>query len=102
MSCGWRRAKARKALGLEDQIGSIETGKRADLILIDRHGVHLQADRDPWSTIVYAARGSDVRLTMVNGDVLVRDFALTQLDVKSIAADARSAADELARRAGLA
>lgn len=91
-----------KALGLEDQIGSIETGKRADLILIDRNAPHLQADRDPWSTIVYAARGCDVRMTMVDGDVLVRDFTLTQLDAKSIAADARAAADELARRAGLA
>jgi len=91
-----------KALGLEQQIGSIEIGKRADVILIDRHGPHLQADRDPWSTIVYAARGSDVRLTMVDGDVLVRDFALTHLDAAAIAADARAAADELARRAGLA
>jgi 5-methylthioadenosine/S-adenosylhomocysteine deaminase len=91
-----------KALGLQDQIGSIEVGKRADLILIDRNAPHLQADRDPWSTIVYAARGPDVRLTMVDGELLVRDFALTQLDARSIAIEARAAADELATRAGLA
>jgi 5-methylthioadenosine/S-adenosylhomocysteine deaminase len=91
-----------KALGLQDQIGSIEVGKRADLILIDRNAPHLQADRDPWSTVVYAARGPDVRLTMVDGELLVRDFALTQLDARSIAIEARAAADELATRAGLA
>jgi 5-methylthioadenosine/S-adenosylhomocysteine deaminase len=88
-----------RALGLQDRIGSIEVGKRADLILIDRRALHVQADRDPWSTIVYAARGSDVSLTMVDGNVLVRDFGLTQLDAESIAADARDAADELTRRA---
>src|SRR5262249_9720166 len=67
-----------RALGLQDRIGSIEVGKRAALILIDRRAPHVQADRDPWSTIVYAARGSDVSLTMVEGSVLVRDFGLTQ------------------------
>ena len=60
-----------RALGLEDEIGSIEPGKRADLILVERDAPHLAPDRDPWSTLVYAARGTDVRLTMVDGEVLV-------------------------------
>ena len=90
-----------RALGLEDQIGSIEPGKRADLIAVDRDRPHLQPDRDPWSTLVYAARGPDVRLTMVDGEVLVDDFALTRVDALAVAATARNAAVQLARSAGI-
>ena len=90
-----------RALGLEKEIGSIEAGKRADLIVVERDRPHLAPDRDPWSTLAYAARGSDVRLTMVDGEVLVDRFALVQLDAAAVAADARSAAAELGRRAAI-
>ena len=50
-----------RALGLENEIGSIEVGKRADLILIDRDRPHLATSPDPVSAVVYAARPSDVR-----------------------------------------
>jgi 5-methylthioadenosine/S-adenosylhomocysteine deaminase len=90
-----------RALGLEHEIGSIEPGKRADLILIERDRPHLAPDADPWSTLVYATRGSDVRLTMVDGRVLARDSCLTHQDVSAITADARSAASALAARAGV-
>jgi 5-methylthioadenosine/S-adenosylhomocysteine deaminase len=89
-----------RALGMESEIGSIEPGKRADLIVVERDRVHLSPDRDPWSTLVYAARGTDVRLTMVDGEVLVRDFALERADALQVAADARRAAAELETRAG--
>ena len=46
-----------RALGMEAEIGSIEPGKRADLILVDRDRPHLAPDADPWSTLAYAARG---------------------------------------------
>ena len=49
---------------------------------------------------MYAARGTDVRLTMVDGEILVRDFSLTGIDNAEVAADARRAAAELAGRAG--
>ena len=88
-----------RALGLEGEIGSIAPGKRADLILIERDRAHLVPDRDPYSTVVYAARGSDVRLTMVDGSILVQDFALAHQDVRAIAADGRVAAAALASRA---
>ena len=68
-----------RALGLEAEIGSIEAGKRADLILIDRHQPHLALATDPYSTIVYAARGTDVRTTIVDGQVLVDDFRPVRL-----------------------
>ncbi len=89
-----------RALGLEQEIGSIEPGKRADLILVDRGRAHLSPDVDPWSTLVYGARGSDVRLTMVDGEVLVERGVLAKFDERAIADEASSAARALASRAG--
>ncbi|MEO6214355.1 MAG: 5'-deoxyadenosine deaminase [Vicinamibacterales bacterium] len=90
-----------RALGMEREIGSIEPGKRADLILVERDRPHLAPDADPWSTLVYGARGTDVRLTMVDGEVLMRDFTLQHMDPAQITEEARIAAAELVRRAGI-
>jgi 5-methylthioadenosine/S-adenosylhomocysteine deaminase len=90
-----------RALHMESEIGSVEVGKRADLILVERDRVHLAPDADPWSTLVYAARGTDVRLTMVDGEVLTRDFQLVNQDPVEIASEARTAALEVAKRAGI-
>ncbi len=90
-----------RTLGLDDEIGSIEPGKRADLIIVERDRPHLMPDRDVWSTLAFAARVADVRMTMVDGEVLVDQFALTQLDCKEITAEARRAAAELVTRAGI-
>ena len=90
-----------RALGLEDEIGSIEVGKRADLIVIDRDAPHLAPGLDPWSTIVYSARGTDVRTVIVDGEVLVAESRPTRFDPAEVAAEARNAAAELMARAGL-
>jgi 5-methylthioadenosine/S-adenosylhomocysteine deaminase len=90
-----------RALGLERDIGSIEAGKRADLIIVERDRPHMAPDRDPWSTLAYAARGTDVRLTMVDGEVLVDRFSLARLDAAAITAEARTAAAGLYARAGV-
>jgi cytosine/adenosine deaminase-related metal-dependent hydrolase len=87
------------ALGLDAEIGSIEAGKRADLILIDAMSPQMAPSPDPFSAIAYAAHPGDVRLTMVDGEILVRDGAPLHLDAAEIAAEARSHAAELARRA---
>ena len=94
------RAGAR-TLGLEGEIGSLEVGRRADLIVVDRDRPHLVPGPDPYSTLVYAARGSDVRTTIVGGDILVDEFSPVLVDREEIAAQARVAARELASRAGL-
>jgi 5-methylthioadenosine/S-adenosylhomocysteine deaminase len=94
------RAGAR-TLGLEQEIGSLEVGKRADVIVVDRDRPHLAPGPDPYSTLVYAARGSDVRTTIVDGDVLVDDFLPVRVDRAQISAEARSAAHDLAARAGI-
>jgi 5-methylthioadenosine/S-adenosylhomocysteine deaminase len=90
-----------RALGLAHDIGAVEAGKRADLILIDRNRPHLAPDADPWSALVYAARGTDVRMTMVDDRVLVDDFKLVSLDAQQIAAEAATAARVVAERAGI-
>jgi 5-methylthioadenosine/S-adenosylhomocysteine deaminase len=88
-----------RTLHQEDELGSIEPGKRADLIVVDRDRPHLVPGPDPYSTIVYAARGSDVRATIVDGEVLVDDFAPVRVDRLQVAAAARAAARELTARA---
>lgn len=88
-----------RALGLAAEIGSIEVGKRADLILIERDRPHLSSSPDPFSAIVYAARPTDVRTTIVDGHVLVDEFRLVQADVAEIVATARVEAKALAARA---
>jgi 5-methylthioadenosine/S-adenosylhomocysteine deaminase len=90
-----------RALGLGHEIGSIEPGKRADLILVDRDQPNLALATDPYSAIVYAARGTDVRTTIVDGHVLIDDFSPTRWDAGGIARTARLEARALAARAHL-
>jgi 5-methylthioadenosine/S-adenosylhomocysteine deaminase len=87
-----------RTLGREGEIGSIEAGKRADVIIVDRDRLHLTPDPDPYSTLVYAARGSDVRVTIVDGEVLVEDGQLVRCDDSEVRADARAAAAQLLSR----
>ena len=94
------RAGAR-TLGLESEIGSIETGKKADVILVSRRRPHLAPDVDPFSTLVYAARGSDVRTTIVDGEILVEHGVPTRVSMEDVASEATVAAHQLATRAGV-
>ena len=71
-----------KVLGFEKEIGTIEVGKKADLIVIDLDRPHLVPLYHPASTLVYAANGSDVRDVIVNGRILMRDRILQTLDVE--------------------
>ncbi len=94
------RAGAR-TLGLEHEIGSLEVGKKADLIVVDRDRPHLAPGPDPYSTLVYAARGSDVRTTIVDGELLVDEFTPVRVDRAELVETARTAGTELARRAAV-
>jgi 5-methylthioadenosine/S-adenosylhomocysteine deaminase len=94
------RAGAR-TLGFEHDIGSLEVGKRADLIVVERNRPHLVPGPDPYSTLVYAGRGSDVRTTIVDGDVLVDNFVPVRVDRAQVVAEAQLAALELAARADI-
>jgi 5-methylthioadenosine/S-adenosylhomocysteine deaminase len=71
-----------RAMGLDHEIGSIEPGKQADLIVIDLSSPHLTPMYNPVSHLVYAAKGSDVRDVFVAGEPLVRDHNLVKLDAE--------------------
>jgi cytosine/adenosine deaminase-related metal-dependent hydrolase len=90
-----------KAMGIDDQVGSIEAGKRADFILIDMDKPHLTPAPDPVSTIVYAAHGSDVDTVVIDGQVVMRKREVLTLDEKAILTEARQRFPQVMRRGGL-
>ena len=94
------RAGAR-TLGQQDQIGSLEPGKRADLIVVGRRGLHQLPPHDPYSTLVYATSAADVRMTVVDGDLLVDEGRLVRADAEAIERHAVEQTRQLIARAGL-
>lgn len=78
-----------RALGLDRAIGSIEAGKRADLIVIDLGNAHVEPVYDLPSTVVYASRAADVSLTVVDGKVLWDGKRVATLDEAKVLAAAR-------------
>jgi 5-methylthioadenosine/S-adenosylhomocysteine deaminase len=77
-----------RALGLEKEIGSLEAGKRADLITLSLDAPHTVPLYNIYSQIVYASKASDVRDVMVNGRLLVRDRQALTLDSRQVLAKA--------------
>lgn len=83
------------AAGLQDDIGAIEVGRRADIALLDLSGPHCQPLHDPTAALVYSVRSSDVVTVLVDGKVVVRDRHLTTMDLPEVLADARDLAHTL-------
>lgn len=77
-----------KALGLENEIGSIEIGKRADLVLLNLNTVHTVPRFDPISAIVYAAETSNVESVIIDGQIVMRNRELLTLNEKEVLAEA--------------
>jgi cytosine/adenosine deaminase-related metal-dependent hydrolase len=88
-----------RALGLADQIGSVEVGKRADLVVVDARP-HLP-NGDVYTTLVYSCRGDDVRSVLVDGRLVVEDGRLLTLDEEAVRQEAIVQRDALLLRAGL-
>ncbi|MBO4948680.1 MAG: amidohydrolase [Peptococcaceae bacterium] len=76
-----------KALRWDDEIGTLEVGKKADLILVDIDKPHFAPWNNPVSDLVYSAQGSDVKTTIVNGKLLMKDYEVLTLDVERIMAE---------------
>jgi 5-methylthioadenosine/S-adenosylhomocysteine deaminase len=77
-----------KALGMDRLIGSLETGKRADVITVSMSAARQTPLYDPVSHLVYVTRGDDVRTTIVNGKVLMKDRQVRTLNPRGVVADA--------------
>ncbi|GCC10276.1 5-methylthioadenosine/S-adenosylhomocysteine deaminase [archaeon] len=91
---------AARALGLEKETGSLEIGKRADIIIVDFQNPNLKPLSNPVSHLVYSARGCDVSTTIVNGDILMLDGELRTLDENRVMKFAEEQAGDLFARAG--
>jgi 5-methylthioadenosine/S-adenosylhomocysteine deaminase len=95
----WTSGGAR-ALLLQDRIGTLEAGKRADIILLNLQGPHMTPTYSPLRTMVMCATPSDVTDVVVDGAILMRDRCLTQVDEAETVAKAGEHMQAIARRAG--
>jgi 5-methylthioadenosine/S-adenosylhomocysteine deaminase len=75
-----------KVLGLEKQIGSIEPGKYADLIILDLKKPHLTPLYNPYSHLVYCASGADVSVVVINGQVVIKNRCLLTINIDDVMA----------------
>ena len=88
--------KGAEALGLSDEIGSIEVGKKADIILVDTNSANMVPDSSTLtSNMIYSANGSNVDTTICNGKILMENKKLTVLDEQEIYDKAREAIKNL-------
>lgn len=84
-------------LGLEKEIGTIEVGKKADMIVVDLQSPHLVPLYNPLSTLVYSASGADVKDVIVNGKILMKDRAILTLEPQEIMERVRAIGRDIAR-----
>jgi 5-methylthioadenosine/S-adenosylhomocysteine deaminase len=84
-----------RALGMEKQIGSLEPGKRADVIVVSMKTARQTPMYDPLSHLVYVTHGDDVQTTIVNGAVLMRNRKVVTLDEEAVLKEAREWADKV-------
>jgi cytosine/adenosine deaminase-related metal-dependent hydrolase len=90
-----------RALGLAEEIGSVEAGKRADLVVVDLQRTHTTPRPDVVSTLIYAAETSDVRTVLIDGEVVLEDGELKTLDEREVIGDAERESASLSSRLSL-
>jgi 5-methylthioadenosine/S-adenosylhomocysteine deaminase len=86
------------ALGLENEIGTIEVGKKADIALVDMKTPGLTPFRNPVSHLVYSANGADVDTVICNGELLMKNRELQTIDEASVISLAEEASQDLLSR----
>jgi 5-methylthioadenosine/S-adenosylhomocysteine deaminase len=88
-----------KALGIDGETGSLEAGKRADVVVVRLDGPHVEPGGDPFSRLVYACTSRDVEHVVANGELVVWKGEHTRLDRENVLARARAEAKKLSARA---
>ncbi len=86
---------------LQLDAGRLQAGALADVAVVDLDRAHLRPVNDPLATAVYAARGGDVWMTVVGGEVVFEEGRCTRVDEAAVLAEAQACSDALIRRAGL-
>lgn len=84
-----------KAIHMEDKLGSLEVGKLADIIVVDTKSPNMVPMYSPYAALVYGANGSNVRHTIVDGNILMEERNVLTVDEKSIIKDAQQFADNV-------
>jgi 5-methylthioadenosine/S-adenosylhomocysteine deaminase len=84
-----------RALGLDGEIGSLAPGKAADLVVFDANRPHLRPHVNPLGNLIHTGQGRDVRMVIVDGEILVEDGRPTRADMDAVCAEAEAAAREL-------
>lgn len=90
------------ALGWQDEVGTLDPGKRANIILVDQSSVHALPCTDPATNLVYSNTAGDVQMTIVDGQILYENGALTTIDEEQLKRDVQHQWKRLSARAGLA
>ncbi len=95
-----------RALHMDDKIGSLEVGKKADVIIVETQSANMMPNYNPYATLVYQANPSNVSTTIVNGNIVMDQRQMTQIDtadvthhIRAIEADIAAFAKELAKKA---
>lgn len=88
------------AIGLDHEIGSLETGKKADIVIIDLMQPHLTPIYHPESHLVYTARGSDVQTVIIDGKPVLENKTLLTLDSEEVMAEANEVAMRIKQESG--
>jgi len=84
-----------QAAGMESSIGSIEEGKCADIIIVDTNQPHMTPCYDPYSLLVYAAKGSDVSTVIIGGNIVMKDRDIVTFNVKEAQASVNRIASHI-------
>lgn len=96
----WATLGGAQILGLEDQIGSLEVGKQADLFVIAPNSAKVVPIHDPVATLVYSCGQENVELTMANGLMLMEDKVIQHLDEDEVLRNCQQVSMDLAERCG--
>ena len=91
-----------RAVGLENEIGSLEIGKKADIVVVDTDSAWLAPLHNAPSALVYSALGHEVSSVMIDGRFVMRERVMLTVDAAQARHAAQQAADDLARRAAIA
>src|SRR4051812_22146479 len=97
---GWGTRAGAEALGMGNQVGSLEIGKKADIVLLDSRAPTLAPMIDGYGVLVHSASGHDVDTVIIDGKVVLAGGRLTLADGDAIVANAQKAATALWQRAG--
>jgi len=87
--------KGAEAVNLAQEIGTLEVGKKADVILIDLEQPHLYPCHEPAANLIYSAQGSDVKTSIIDGQIIMKDRQVLTMDEEKVMFEARRYAEKM-------